>query len=120
MSDLLLGIDSGTSLLLGIDSGTSVVKSVLFDLDGHEVAVARREMPIISPFEGASEVNMGAVWALTAETIRQVMQAAAGRNVAAVGISGTACGFWGVDASGQPVRNAILWNDARASDVLMQ
>lgn len=109
-----------SDLLLGIDSGTSVVKSVLFDLDGHEVAVARREMPIISPFEGASEVDMGAVWALTAETIRQVMQAAAGRNVAAVGISGTACGFWGVDASGQPVRNAILWNDARASDVLMQ
>jgi sugar (pentulose or hexulose) kinase len=104
--------------LLGIDSGTSVVKSVLFDLHGNEVAIARREMPIVSRIPGGSEVDMRQVWALTAETIAEVVRSIDARAIAAVGVSGTACGFWGIDEHGEPVRHAILWNDGRAADVL--
>jgi len=48
--------------LLGIDSGTSVVKSVVFDLDGHEVAVARRETPVVSPIPDSSELDLEPGW----------------------------------------------------------
>src|SRR5688572_17210834 len=105
------------TLLLGIDSGTSVVKSVLFDTSGTEIAVARRETPVSSPVAGYSELDMRQVWELTAETIAEVVSFAGNRPIAAIGISGTACGFWGIDAGGNPVRSAILWNDGRAADV---
>jgi sugar (pentulose or hexulose) kinase len=104
--------------LLGIDSGTSVVKSVVFDLDGHEIAAARRETPVVSPIPDSSELDMLQVWLLTAETIREVLAAAPDYTIEAVGLCGTACGFWGIDADGQPIRRAILWNDGRAGDVL--
>jgi sugar (pentulose or hexulose) kinase len=105
-------------LLLGIDGGTSVVKSVVFDGTGAEIAIARRETPIQTPQPGWSEVDMRALWAATAETIREVVARVGAERIAAVGISGTACGVWAVDADGAPVRNAILWNDGRAAEVI--
>lgn len=107
-------------LLLGIDSGTSVVKSVVFDQRGIETAVARRETPVQSPQSGWSEVDMQALWSAAAETIREVLNAVGAERIAAVGISGTACGVWPIDADGRPVRNAILWNDGRAADVIAE
>jgi len=103
--------------LLGIDSGTSVVKSVVFDLSGNEVAIARRDMPLVSPIPSSSEVDMNAVWELTAQTIAEVVREVGNESIMGVGISGTACGFWAVDAASNPVRNAILWNDGRAVDI---
>lgn len=107
-----------TTYLLGIDSGTSVVKSVVFDRSGHEIAIARREMPVVSTVTDGSEVDMRAVWQLTAETIAEVVREVGADSIAAVGISGTACGVWAIDEAGEPVRDAILWNDGRAADVL--
>ncbi|MBW4438906.1 MAG: carbohydrate kinase [Pleurocapsa minor GSE-CHR-MK-17-07R] len=105
------------SYLLGIDSGTSVVKSVVFDLDGKEVAIARRDMPVTN--DGIhSECDMRAAWALTAETIREVLTQVDADQIDAIGLCGTACGFWAIDADGQPVRPAILWNDGRAVKTL--
>jgi sugar (pentulose or hexulose) kinase len=106
--------------LLGIDSGTSVVKSVVFDASGREVAVARRDMPVISPTLGWSEADMAAVWDAALPTIVEVVQAVGGDSIAAIGISGTASGFWPVDSEGRPVRRAILWNDGRAADTIAQ
>jgi sugar (pentulose or hexulose) kinase len=107
-----------TSYLLGIDAGTSFVKSVIFDDRGHEIAVARRATPVVSRFSGGSEIDMTSAWLLTAETIREVLAALGGETVAAVGLSGTACGFWGINAEGQPLRDAILWNDGRAASIV--
>jgi sugar (pentulose or hexulose) kinase len=107
-------------LLLGIDSGTSVVKSVIFDQAGQELAVARRETPLLSPQPGYAEVDMRALWAAAAETIREVVDAVGAERIAAVGLSGTACGVWPLAADGTPVRNAILWNDGRAAEIITE
>ena len=105
------------SLLLGINSGTSVVKSVVFDRQGREIAVARREMPVVN--DGVrSEVDMDAAWAVAAETVREVLAQVDAAAIDAIGISGTACGYWGVDEAGHPLRRAILWNDGRAASTL--
>jgi sugar (pentulose or hexulose) kinase len=106
------------SVLLGIDSGTSVVKSVVFDMQGNEIAVARRETPVLTRVPGGSEIDMLMVWELAAETIAEVMITIGDRHVAGVGICGTACGVWPMDAAGNPTREAILWNDGRAADVI--
>lgn len=104
--------------LLGIDAGTSVVKSVVFDLAGNEVAIAKRDTPLEHPFPNASEGNMQTLWQLTAETIREVSGQVDVSEITAVGIAGTACGVWAIDKNLQPLRNAIFWNDGRAADVI--
>ncbi len=106
------------SYLLGIDAGTSVVKSVVFDLAGNEVAVARRETPLEHPFTNASEGDMQSLWQLTAETIQEVINKVAASEIIAIGIAGTACGVWAVDKNLQPLRKAIFWNDGRAANII--
>ena len=105
-------------LLLGIDSGTSVAKAVLFNLQGEEVAAAHRPMPLLHPRPDTSEVDMVAVWEATADAVREAVGAVDPERIAAIGISGTACGVWAIDEAGKPVRTAILWNDGRAADVI--
>jgi sugar (pentulose or hexulose) kinase len=104
--------------LLGIDAGTSVVKSVVFDFSGNEITVAKRDTPLEHPFLNASEGDMGTLWQLTTETIREVSSKIDTKEIAAVGIAGTACGVWAVDKNLQPLRKAIFWNDGRAADVI--
>jgi sugar (pentulose or hexulose) kinase len=106
------------SYLLGIDAGTSVVKSVVFDFAGNEIAVVRRETPLEHPFPNASEGDMQTLWQLTAETIREVSSKVDTNEIAAVGIAGTACGVWAIDKHLQPLRKAILWNDGRAANII--
>lgn len=105
-------------ILLGVDSGTSVVKAVAFDMRGDEIASARRDMPVIVPGAGRSEVDMTSVWELTAEAIREVVTNIGAEQIGGVAFSGTACGYWGVDEGMRPVRNAILWNDSRAGEII--
>ncbi len=106
--------------LLGIDVGTSVVKSVVFDRAGNEIAVSRRMSNIIKPYSGWSEVSMEALWQDVAHTIKEVTASKALRNgeIVGIGVSGVAAGSWLLDAKGKPIRNAILWNDGRAADII--
>lgn len=106
------------SLLLGIDAGTSVIKSILFDLEGNELAGATQENALLHPAPSWVEQNMEAVWQAVAATVRTVM-AQVGRRpqeIAAIGITGQGDGLWLVDADYNPVRNAILWLDGRVGD----
>ncbi len=108
--------------LLGIDIGTSVVKSVLFNTRGEEIAVSRRTPEIIREQTGWSEVSMEVLWGDVQATLRDVAadaRAQAG-EIAGIGLTGTCCSSWLLDGEGQPVRNAILWNDGRAADIIGQ
>lgn len=106
--------------LLGIDIGTSVVKSVLFSLDGDEVAVSRRTPAIIREKPGWSEMSMEALWQDVLATLREIAASEALQHgeIAGIGLSGFCCSSWLLDGAGQPVRNAILWNDGRAAAII--
>jgi sugar (pentulose or hexulose) kinase len=106
-------------LLLGLDAGTSVVKAALFDRAGRELAVARRPTPVFTPRPGWSETSMLATWEMAAAAMRELWAAGVDpQRVAAVGLTGNMVGAWLIDAAGQPVRNAILWNDGRAQALI--
>ena len=113
-----------TDLILGLDAGTSVVKAALFDRGGRELAVVRRPTPLYSPEPTWSETSMEATWAMAAEAIRTLLaQGLDGRplaptRIAAVGLTGNMVGAWLIDAQGEPVRAAILWNDGRAQELI--
>jgi sugar (pentulose or hexulose) kinase len=106
--------------LLGIDVGTSVIKTALFDLQGREYATASKETRVLVPALSWSEANMTDVWQTTADTIRQLLHSTSirGEQIAAVGITGNMVGAWIIDANGNPIRDAILWNDGRCIELI--
>lgn len=113
---------SSSSLLLGLDVGTSVVKVALFDGSGRERAVVRRQTPTISPHPMWSESDMAQTWANVAGAVRALLSETGTDpcQIAAVGLTGNMVGAWLVDQEGNPVRNAILWNDGRSQPLIDQ
>ncbi len=106
--------------LLGIDIGTSLVKSVIFDLHGNEVVVSHVAPEIIRVKPDWSETPMQGIWQSVVESVREVTynDAIRGHSIAGIGLSGTACGAWLINEYGKPIRNAILWNDGRAAEIV--
>lgn len=103
--------------LIGTDIGTSGTKSVLTDLNGHIVAEALAEYPLLSPkplwAEQQADVWEEAVYKTISDVVKQ-----SGVNPAEIGgicISGLFAGSGvPVDEEINPVRPAIIWMDRRA------
>lgn len=106
-------------VIIGVDVGTTTVKSAAFALPdlAVPVAVQRRPSAAVSPRPDWSEADPDAVEEAALSTVRDLVGELGSRRVAALGITGTACGAWLADAAGAPVRPAILWNDGRAAGV---
>jgi xylulokinase len=106
--------DGRRSALLGIDLGTSSVKVLVTDLDGVVLSQAAADYTVRSARPSWSESDP-AEW-LTA-TMQAVHEAIADSNAEphAIGLSGQMHGVVAADATGQPLRPAMLWSDARAS-----
>ena len=105
-------------LLLGIDSGTSLVKAALFDLAGHEIAAESAAIEQSSPRADWAETGMDAAWHRAAATVRRLLSEIDPGRIACVGVTGCMVGAWLIDAHGQPVRDAILWNDGRTQPLI--
>jgi len=108
-------------MFLGIDLGTSSVKAVVLDR-GHQV-VASGTAPLVvdQPKALWREQDPQAWWHACDEAVRQALAglAATGRSlgdVAGIGLTGQMHGATLLDAQGQALRPAILWNDGRSAD----
>lgn len=101
-------------MFLGIDLGTSGVKVLLMDADQRVVASANAGLRVSRPQDGWAE-QAPEDW--IAATRSALAQLAAGQDLAAVegiGLSGQMHGAVTLDAAGQVIRPAILWNDTRS------
>lgn len=103
-------------LLLGLDAGNTVIKAVLFDAAGHQLATAKRDGSSLTPAPGHVERDMNELWTNAAAVIRECLEiAGAGpAAVAAVGCAGHGNGLYLVDAAGEPVLG-IQSLDSRAA-----
>jgi xylulokinase len=105
------------SITLGIDIGTSGTKTIAIDEKGTILARASAEYPCDHPRPGWSEQDPALWWDATKETVQQVM--ASGRfqrsDVLGVGLSGQMHGSVFLDAAGEVIRPALLWNDQRTA-----
>jgi glycerol kinase len=101
-----------------IDQGTTSTRLILFDSDGEIAAVERREHEQIHPRAGWVEHDPREVWLSTTEVIDDALAGAAvaPEEVAAIGITNQreTTVVWD-RASGEPVCNAIVWQDTRTS-----
>ena len=112
-------MSSSGDVAVCVDAGTTVIKAVVFDDDGRELAVTRRDTTVSHPSRERAEQDMDEVWDAVVATVRDAVRTVA-RPVRLIALTAQGDGAWLVDAAGQPVRPAVLWNDGRAAGVVEQ
>jgi xylulokinase len=103
-------------VLLGLDLGTTAVKAILLDPERGIVATASLPNEPASPHPGWSEQDAGA-WLANALALIPRVCAAGGvepRAITGVGVAGCVPCVVLLAAGGEPLRPALLYNDARA------
>ena len=104
-------------MLIGIDLGTSTCKIIAVDPEGKVVAVASRDYPMINLRPGWAEQEPDAWWRATGEAMTDLTSQLpqGGAEVVGIGMCGQMHGLTPLDADGNVIRPAILWNDQRAA-----
>jgi len=100
---------------LGIDVSTTATKALLMQADGKVVGVASSEYGYETPQPLWAEQHPELWWRATVASIRQVLARTqvAPAAIQSVGLTGQMHGLVLLDAEGQVLRPAILWNDQR-------
>ena len=111
------GVPEGRQLLLGIDLGSSGVKAVLLDADLGIVASRTHDVALFSDHPGWAEADAAQWWHAVCAVLPRLLEtvAASSHDVNAVAVTGMVPAILCVDHDGQPLRRAILQNDARAT-----
>ena len=110
-----------TGHIVAIDQGTTSTRAIIFDHGGRIVATGQKEHRQIFPRAGWVEHDPVEIW----DNTREVVGIALGRaditrhNVAAVGVTNQreTTVVWD-RASGQPIANAIVWQDTRTQPIV--
>ena len=106
--------------LLAIDQGTTSSRAIVFDSQATIIASAQQEFPQLYPQDGWVEHDPEAIWQTTRDSIYQALQVAddKGCEISAIGISNQreTTVVWN-RKTGQPIYNAIIWQDRRTADV---
>ena len=101
--------------LMGLDISTTGAKALITDEAGAVIAVANTPQPISQPQPLWSEQNPADWWDGICASIRQALAASGlgGEDIDAIGLTGQMHGLVLLDAYGDVLRPAILWNDQR-------
>ncbi len=99
---------------IGIDVSTTASKALVIDRDGTVVASQSNPHELSTPRPLWSEQDPENWWQATSKSLRAVMQQVNPDDIAAIGLTGQMHGLTPLDASGKPIRPAILWNDQRS------
>jgi glycerol kinase len=106
-----------------IDSGTTSTRFMLFDAQGAVVAYDQREHRQIFPQSGWVEHDPLEIWERTQQVIRTTLEKAqvTAAEIAAIGITNQreTTLLWNRQ-TGQPVYNAIVWQDTRTDAICRQ
>jgi glycerol kinase len=104
--------------ILSLDQGTTSSRSLVFDKQGNIIAQAQKEFRQLYPQPGWVEHDANEIWSTQFGTMAEAV-AKAGINmkqIAAIGITNQreTTVVWDKN-TGQPVYNAIVWQDRRTS-----
>jgi glycerol kinase len=107
------------SYILALDQGTTSSRAIVFDHDGAIRAVAQKEFTQIFPSAGWVEHDPGEIWASQIGVAVEALGRAQVRpkDLAAIGITNQreTTIVWDRE-TGEPVYNAIVWQDRRTAD----
>ena len=104
-----------STYFMGVDNGGSMVKAVIFDEFGGEVASSSVRLAMLTPQAGFTERDMDELWRLNCQVIREALRQAGDVKISGVACSGHGKGLylWGKDD--RPCGNGIVSTDSRAS-----
>ena len=104
-----------SDLLLGIDVGTSACKAAVVDADGAERAHGQAPTPW-QRVETGAEIDPHALFDAVLAAARAALRAAPAGRVRGIGVTGMAETGVLLDDHGAPLAPAIAWHDARGGD----
>lgn len=111
------------ALILAIDQGTTSTRAIAFDANGAPVASAQQEFTQIYPNPGWVEHDPEEIWTTTLNVCRETIDDAEskGRQIKTIGITNQreTTIIWDRE-TGEPVHNAIVWQDRRTTDVCLR
>jgi xylulokinase len=104
-------------MLLGIDIGSSAVKAALVDPDEGVLSSAQVGVDLIVRHPGWAEADPDQWWRAICELVPALLRQSGrgAEEIEAVASAGMVPAVLTLDGQGQPLRNAILQNDARAT-----
>jgi xylulokinase len=105
-----------SNLLVGLDIGTTSAKGILLRPDGHVVAEAHSApYPLAQPQRGWCEQEPENWWQAACSVMNQLCRQAGGsERIAGIAVSGQGCACTLIDEQGNVLRRAIIWMDTRA------
>ncbi|MEU9117110.1 xylulokinase [Streptomyces sp. NPDC048483] len=107
-----MGAQAAGPLVVGVDSSTQSTKALVVDAETGAV-VARGHAPHTVSGGAGKESDPRQWWRALGEALRQCGDAA--RQASALSVGGQQHGLVALDAAGEPVHPAILWNDVRSA-----
>ena len=105
--------------ILALDQGTSSSRAIVFDHEGNIRSTAQMEFTQYFPKPGWVEHNPMEIWSSEAAVIAEAItkRGINGKSIAAIGITNQreTTIVWDAE-TGEPVYNAIVWQDRRTSE----
>jgi glycerol kinase len=106
------------SYILALDQGTTSSRAIVFDEDSRIISIAQKEFTQIFPSSGLVEHNPNEIWETQRDTAIEALGKASlsAKDIAAIGITNQreTTIVWN-RKTGEPVCNAIVWQDRRTS-----
>jgi glycerol kinase len=106
------------SYIIAFDQGTTSSRTIIFDENSHIVSVGQKEFTQIFPRAGWIEHDPFEIWETQLQTALNALQKAGlnARDISALGITNQreTTVVWNKE-TGEPVYNAIVWQDRRTS-----
>src|ERR1035437_5340717 len=100
------------TLVAGADCSTQSTKVVVVDADSGELVATGRAEHSVTGTGGARETDPEQWWAALRTALAETGLSG---QIAAISIAGQQHGLVCLDASGKPLRPAMLWNDTRSA-----
>lgn len=104
--------------ILALDQGTTSSRAVIFDQNSQVISIGQKEFTQIFPRSGWVEHNPDEIWETQKQTVIEALQKAqlTAEDIAAIGITNQreTTVIWDKN-SGEPIHNAIVWQDRRTS-----
>lgn len=93
------------SYILGLDAGNTVIKAIIFDTTGQELAVAALDGRSSMPKPGHVERDLNELWANAVTVIRRCIDEAGidAGDIVAIGCAGHGNGLYALDRDGAPL-----------------
>lgn len=107
--------------ILGLDAGNTVIKAIIFDSDGNELAVAAEDGHSTMPQPGHVERDLNELWANAQQVIRRCVDAAGidPSDIRAIGCAGHGNGLYALDKNHVPLIG-IQSIDTRGSEIVRE